>query len=296
VVYGFNSSRSFLVEGQPAPPKDKYLDMFIETVNGEYFETIGARLLQGRTFNASDTQDHPRVVIVNESTARQFWPNENPIGKRITYKDPKEKPFEIIGVVNDIAFPGTLGKPYTKFEAFLPTTQFPQSYLSLALRTSSSPESVTNALRSAVAGIDPDMPVYRIRTARTAVNQGLGNISLLGSLLGAFAAVGVILAAIGIYGVVSYTVVQRTGELGIRMALGAQTRDVLRLVLGQGAVLIVAGAVIGSAGAYAVSRLLISLIPSLPTRDPWMLALAGGALVAVALLACLIPARRATTV
>ncbi|HYK21476.1 MAG TPA: FtsX-like permease family protein, partial [Pyrinomonadaceae bacterium] len=142
----------------------------------------------------------------------------------------------------------------------------------------------------------PDLPVYRIRTARAAVDQGLGSISLLGSLLGAFAAVGVILAAIGIYGVVSYTVVQRTGELGIRMALGAQSRDVLWLVLGKGAVLVLTGAFLGGLGAYGISRLLISLIPSLPTRDPLILPLAALALVAVALIACYIPARRATRV
>jgi len=166
----------------------------------------------------------------------------------------------------------------------------------IALRTSSNPETLGNSLRSTVAGIDPELPVYRIRTARAAVNQGLGSISLLGSLLGAFATIGVILAVIGIYGVVSYTVVQRTGELGIRMALGAQTGDVLRLVLGKGAVLVVIGAVIGVLGAYGVSKLLISLIPSLPTRDPLMLALTGLALVTVALVACYIPARRATRV
>ena len=153
-----------------------------------------------------------------------------------------------------------------------------------------------NTLRSAIAGIDPDSPVYRIRTARTAVNQGLGSISLLGSLLGAFAAVGVILAAIGIYGVVSYTVVQRTGELGIRMALGAQSRDVLWLVLSKGGVLVVIGALLGALGAYGVSKLLISVIPSLPTRDPLILPVAGLALCAVALVACYIPARRATRV
>jgi ABC-type antimicrobial peptide transport system permease subunit len=151
-------------------------------------------------------------------------------------------------------------------------------------------------MRNTIAGIDPDQPVYRIRTARAAVDQGLGSISLLGSLLGAFATIGVILAAIGIYGVVSYTVVQRTGELGIRMALGAQARDVLLLVLGKGAILILIGSVLGGIGAYAVSRLLISLIPSLPTRDPLMLVLAGLALIAVALVACFIPARRATRV
>jgi ABC-type antimicrobial peptide transport system permease subunit len=151
-------------------------------------------------------------------------------------------------------------------------------------------------MRNAIAGIDPDLPVYRIRTARAAVDSGLGSISLLGNLLGAFATVGVILAAIGIYGVVSYTVVQRTGELGIRMALGAQARDVLLLVLRKGALLIGIGAVLGGVGSYAVSRLLISLIPSLPTRDPLTLVAAGLGLIAVGLLACLIPAVRASRV
>jgi putative ABC transport system permease protein len=297
LVFGFNSSSSFLVEGQPEPPEDKLPEMFYEPVNGAYFETIGARLQQGRTFNASDTADRPNIVIINETAARTFWPNQSPIGKRISSTDPKDREyFEIVGVVNDLAFPGSLGAPYTRFEAFTPATQTAPNFLMIALRTTSGPEALTNPLRNAVAGIDPSLPVYRIRTVRAAIDSGLGNISLLGSLLGAFATIGVLLAAIGIYGVVSYTVVQRTGELGIRMALGAQTRDVLKLVLGQGAVLIVSGALLGSIGAYAVSRLLISLIPSLPTRDPLMLVLAGAALIVVALLACLIPARRATRV
>ena len=297
LVFGFNSSSSFLVEGQPEPPKDKLPEIFFESVNGDYFQAIGAQLREGRTFNSSDTKDHPNVVIINEATAKQFWPNQSPVGKRISNTDRKEKEyFEIVGVVNDLAFPGSLGEPYTRYEAFLPATQTAPNYLSIALRTSTSPDALTNSLRTAVAAIDPDLPVYRIRTARAAVDSGLGSISLLGSLLGAFAMVGVLLAAIGIYGVVSYTVVQRTGELGIRMALGAQTNDVLKLVLGQGAFLIITGALLGSVGAYAVSRLLISLIPSLPTRDPLMLLIAATALIVVALIACLIPARRATKV
>ena len=296
LVFGFNSSSSFLVEGQPEPAPDKLPEIFYEPVNGDYFETVGARLVQGRTFNTTDTADHPKVVIINEATARTFWPNESPIGRRISSTGREKQYFEIVGVVNDLAFPGSLREPYTRFQAFVPMTQAASPYLSIALRTSSNPESLANTLRSTIAGIDPDQPVYRIRTARAAVDQGLGSISLLGSLLGAFATIGVILAAIGIYGVVSYTVVQRTGELGIRMALGAQARDVLLLVLGKGAVLILIGAVLGGIGAYAVSRLLISLIPSLPTRDPLMLVLAGLALITVALLACFIPARRASRV
>ena len=175
-------------------------------------------------------------------------------------------------------------------------TQASPDFLMLLFRTPVSAEAFGNTLRSTIASVDPDLPVYRIRTARAAVNSGLGSISLLGSLLGAFAAVGLILAAIGIYGIISYTVAQRTGELGIRVALGAQSRDVLWLVLGKGAVLIVTGSLLGIAGAYGVSRLLVSLIPSLPTRDPLILLVTTAVLVGVALLACHIPARRATRV
>ena len=295
-VYGFQSSSSFLVEGRPEPPPDKLPEMFYEPVTADYFETLGARLQQGRTFNSADTEVHPKVVIINETTARSYWPNESPIGRRISSTGKNRDYFEIVGVVNDLAFPGDLGEPYTRYEAFVPVAQSAPAYLTLLVRTSTSADALANSLSNTVAGIDPDLPVYRVRSARATVDQGLGSISLLGSLLGAFAAIGVILAAIGIYGVISYTVVQRMGELGIRVALGAQTRDVLWLVLGKGAVLVLIGAVLGGVGAYAVSRLLISLIPSLPTRDPLILVLTGLGLVVVALVACYIPARRATRV
>src|SRR5215218_2803887 len=263
-VFGYGSSNSFLIEGRPEPPPDKYSEMFFESVSSDYFQTLGARLQQGRTFNTADTADHPKVVIINETTARSFWPNESPIGKRIISTFAQKDFYEIVGVVNDLAFPGSLGEPYTRFEAFVPMTQAPPNYLTLVLRTGSNSEMIANSLRSSIAGLDPDLPVYGIRTARSAVDLGLGSVSLLGSLLGAFATIGVILAVIGIYGVVSYTVIQRTGELGIRMALGAQSRDVLWLVLGKGAVLVLMGTFLGALGAYGVSKLLISLVPSLP--------------------------------
>ena len=296
-VFGFNSSSSFLVEGRPEPPPDKYLEIFYEPVTSNYFATLGARLQQGRTFNSADTDDRPDVVIINETTAKTFWPNESPLGKRISNTGRQQREyFEIVGVVNDLAFPGSLGEPYTRFQAFVPITQSPPSSLAIVVRTSTNAETFGNTLRSAIGGLDPALPVFRIRTARSAVDQGLGSISLLGSLLGAFAVVGVILAMVGIYGVVSYTVVQRTGELGIRVALGAQTRDVLWLVLGKGALLVLSGTLLGAAGAYGVSKLLISLIPSLPTRDPLIVVITGLGLIAVALVACYIPARRATRV
>jgi len=195
-----------------------------------------------------------------------------------------------------MGFPGDLGEPYTRYQAFVPMAQSAPDYLTIALRTAATPEAIGNSLRSAVAGLDSSLPVYRIRTARDAMDEGLGNISLLGNLLGAFAALGLVLAAIGIYGVISYIVVQRTGEFGIRLALGAQGRDVLWLVLRKGAVLILMGAIIGGAGSYAVARLLIAAVPSLPTRDPITLAMTSFVLIVVALIACYLPARRATKV
>jgi len=295
-VFGFQSSSSFLVEGQPEPPPDKLPEMFYEPVNGDYFETLGARLKQGRTFNATDIAGHPNVVIINEATARNFWGSESPVGKRISSTGKNRDYYEIVGVVNDLAFPGDLGEPYTRFEAFVPVTQGAPSYLTIVLRSSINSEMLSNGLRKTVAELDPDLPIYRIRTARATVDLGLGSISLLGTLLGAFALVGLMLAAIGIYGVVSYTVVQRTGELGIRVALGAQRRDVMWLILGKGALLVLCGACLGGVGAYAVSKVLISLIPALPTRDPIVLVATALTLSVVALLACYIPARRATQV
>ena len=295
-VFGFNSSSSFVVEGQPEPPPDQYPEMFFEPASSAYFDTYGAHLLRGRAFNSGDLADRPKVLIVNDTMARHFWPNENPIGKRIGNSGQKKEWSEVVGVVSDMQFPGDLSEPYTRYEAFMPLAQSAPAYLTIALRTSVTPEAIGNSLRSAVAGLDSTLPVYRVRTARNAVDQGLGSISLLGNLLGAFATLGLVLSAIGIYGVISYVVVQRTGEFGIRMALGAQGRDVLWLVMRKGAVLILTGAMLGAVGAYAVAKLLIAAVPSLPTRDPITLVVTSFVLIVVGVVACYLPARRATKV
>jgi predicted lysophospholipase L1 biosynthesis ABC-type transport system permease subunit len=198
--------------------------------------------------------------------------------------------------VSDVGFPGGPGEPYTRLQSFQPLAQNAYEGVNIFLRTSAAPESLTSAIRGAVADLDPTVPAHQILTARALVERGMGSVSLLGHLLGAFAALGLTLAAVGIYGVISYSVVQRTGEIGIRMALGAQTPDVLRLVLGKGARLILLGALLGLGGAYAVARFLASAIPTLPTRDPAAMAIFTLALFVVALAACYLPARRATKV
>jgi putative ABC transport system permease protein len=295
-VWGFNSSGSFRIEGQPVPQPGQWPEIYFEPVSTTYFDTLGVRLLAGRTFNATDTSDKPPVIIINETTARRYWPGESAVGKRLGRPGDNPNWHEVIGVVNDIAFAGDLDEPYTRFQAFRPITQAQTNSVTIILRSRIAPETMINTLRSAVAGIDPTQPVHRLRTARSLVEQGLGNIALLGTLLGAFAVLGLVLAAIGIYGVISYSVVQRTGEIGIRIALGAQTKDVLWLVMGKGGRLILLGAVLGIAGAMAVSRLLASAVPTLPTRDPLTLGLITLTLVVTALIACYLPARRATKV
>jgi len=293
-VFSFNSSGSVWIEGRPEEEPGKEPEAFFEQVSLGYFDTMGVRLIAGRLFASTDAFDRPQVVIINETMARQFWPNESPLGKRLLRTD--RTPFEIVGVVSDISFPGSLAEPYTRLQGYRPLAQAPIPFVNVTLRTTSNPEQFATPMRRALAELDSTLALNLVRTAQSVVDQGLGNVSLLGTLLGAFAALGLALAAIGIYGVTSYSVAQRTPELGIRMALGAGTRDVLLLILSGGAGVIALGALIGTAGAIAVARLLSAAIPTLPTRDPIALVALILFLVFVALVACLVPAGRAARV
>jgi putative ABC transport system permease protein len=295
-VWSFYSSGGFRIEGRPEPEPGQWPEIFYESVSTRYFETLGIRLLEGRLFTTADTAARPRVTIINETTAKRFWPNESAVGKRVAGGGPNPTWVEIVGVVNDVTFPASLGEPYTRYQSFQPLAQQLRGFNNIFLRTSEAPETIVSALRRVVAEVDPTLPVHQIRAARSLVVRSLGSVSLLGSLLGAFAALGLALAAIGIYGVISYSVIQRTGEIGIRMALGAQTVDVFRLVLGKGARLILLGALLGFGGAYAVARFLASAIPTLPTRDPMAMGGIALVLIIVAFMACYLPARRATKV
>ena len=293
---GLNQSGGGIVEGRPDPGPGQYPEMYLEPVSGGYFNTFGVRLIAGRAFNADDVFQRPAVVIVNETAARRFWPGESAVGKRLGRPGPNPNWMEVVGVVNDLRFPGSLGEPYTTLQGFRPLAQQPVNFVAVAVRTSVAPESLAEPLRRAVAEIDPMQVVSRIMTVRRDVDQGLGSVSLLATLLGAFAALGLALAAIGIYGVTAYTVAQRTNELGIRMALGAQARDILRLVMRQGAGVIAIGALVGAGGGYVVAQLLAAAVPALPTRDPATSVVIGLVLVGSALAACYLPARRATKI
>jgi len=296
-VGGFNSSGPLVAEGQPEPQQGHYREVFTEAVSPRYFQTLGVRLVAGRLFTEDDTFDKPRVVILSERTAAQYWPNESAIGRRLKFPGPTSDTnqwMQVVGVVNDVGFPGTLAEPYTRLEAFMPIAQQFIIGVNITMRTTQSPESLTQPLRRVAAELIPVSPVNRIRTARALVEQNLGSIQLFASILGGFALLGLGLAAIGIYGVTSYSVTQRTGELGIRMALGAQATDVLRLVLQRGGALVLVGVALGTLGTYGVAQVLMSMIPTLPAREPVTPIVLGSALTLVALLACYLPARRAS--
>ena len=166
-VWGFNSSGGIVIEGQPEPAPGQYPEAFFEPVSTQYFATLGAHLIAGRNFAATDAADHPEVLIINEAMARRFWPNENPLGKRIGRPDPDRHWREIVGVVRDMSFPGRLDEPYTRLQIFRPLAQAPPNWMTISLRTSTSPEALANTVRRTVAEIDPTQPVNQIRSARS---------------------------------------------------------------------------------------------------------------------------------
>jgi putative ABC transport system permease protein len=298
-TWRFGITSYFDVEGEPAPPAGQRQFMLLDAVSPDFFETIGIRLQKGRVFTRSDTSERPAVIIVNESTARRFWPGEDPIGKRIgsnTAGDDGPGWQQVVGVVNDVRFPGNPAEPETRLQGYRPLAQAPRGFVTIALRTTRPANSVAPELRRALAEIDPGIPLLEVTSARAEVDQMVANLSLLGSLLAAFGAMGLALAAVGIYGVISYSVTQRTREMGIRLALGAQTRDVIWVVLRQGLWLSAAGLAVGSIGAFMVARLLAATVPEIPLQDVRGFTLVALTLVSVALLACWLPAWRGSRI
>ena len=203
---------------------------------------------------------------------------------------------EIVGVVRDVSFATNLSEPNTRFQAYRLFAREPNRSFAVTIRSALPPETLTDAVQRAVAAIDPDQPVQEIQSATRVISRGLANFALVGWLLAGFALLGLFLAAVGIYGVIAGFVGQRINEIGIRVALGAQARDVLRLVLGQGLRLALAGIAIGLVGTYAVARVLGAIAPSLPAAEPATAIAVTGTLIGFALLACWLPARQAVRV
>jgi len=291
----FDFSQRFFVEGQPEAKPGAEPQRNVQLVSLGYFDTFGLALIEGRTFNAADLSFEVLPTIINETMAKQFWPGQSAIGKRIAH--PAERKWQqVIGVVRDIRFATNINEPFTRFQTYRLLARETSPNLAITLRSSQAPETLAEALRRAVAELDSDQPVQDIRLATQAIERGLVNFSLIGSMLTGFAALGLLLAAIGIYGVIAGFVVQRTREIGIRVALGAQIRDILRLVLGQGLRLALLGTTVGLLGTVGVARILTSIAPELPAPELFTVASVALGLITVALIACWLPARRAAKV
>ena len=295
-ILGSNWGSLFLAFDKPVPsPADLPHSDYIR-VSANYFETMGIRVLRGRSFADSDTSESAPVAIINETLARRIWPGEDPIGKRLKQGRPgSDTPWrEVIGVINDIKLNGVENE--NSMQTYLLYAQEPGTGLGLVLRTHDNPLAVAASVEQAIHSIDKDLPVYRIRTMDQVLSDSLAQRRLTLVLLASFAALALVLAAVGIYGVISYAVRQRTHELGIRIALGAQARDVLRLILAQGLKLALLGIALGLAVSWALTRFLESLLFGVRPTDPLTFVVIAAALLCVAMLACWVPARRATKV
>jgi putative ABC transport system permease protein len=264
-----------------------------DVVGPHYFRALGIPCRQGREFAQTDVQDVTPVAIINESLARRLWPDRDPIGRLIAQVgDRPGRWLTIVGVVGDVRYPGNFIHPESAAHVYLPYGQEPWSWVTLIIQCRQDPALLGEALRHTVQAIDPDLPVNQIETLDDAIAHERNNFGLLVWLLGILAGMGFFLALLGVYGVVAYDVAQRTHELGIRAALGGQRGELLRLVTRQGMIPVGLGLGIGGVGAWAVARLLGSLLPSLAAGNPSVLAGTMLGLALAAWLACVIPASR----
>jgi putative ABC transport system permease protein len=286
---------SFIVEGQAPDPASQPI-AYYNAISPDLFHTMQIPLLKGRAFDAHDVMKAQNVIIINETLARRYFPGIDPLGKRMTLNDenPKEEDWAtIVGVVKDTKQRELSGE--TAAEMYLPFAQSPHRSMALMIRTTN-PDSVVNAVRRDVQALDPNLPLYGVRTMENVISESIAAARFRTSLLAIFAVVALVLAMIGIYGVMSYAVTQRTREIGIRMALGAHVMDVLKLVVKNGMSLAVIGIIAGLAGALAITRLIATLLFGVSPTDLGTFALMTFGLLLVALFACYIPARRATKV
>jgi len=291
---------SFTLEGRAEPPAGQLPSADITRVTPDYFRAMGVRVQEGRVFSERDIAEAPPVAMVDETFVRAHYPGESPLGKRLRFgssRSPHQenvKWIEIVGVVGHVKNYGV--DQDSRVELYLPYEQSPVTGVTLIVRAEKDPAALSSAVREAVRAVDPDVPVYLVRTLDEIVSDRTAQRRLAVMLISVFAAVALLLAAVGIYGVMSYAVAQRTQEIGIRMALGAERQDILRMVLRHGTLMAVTGIVLGLAVALALARLITSLLFQVSATDPPTFSVVPLVLIAVALLACYIPARRATRV
>jgi predicted permease len=282
-----------LAEGQPAVALAQRPLFNIQMFTPGYAETLRVPVLRGRAFTEHDGGQGPRVALVNETTARRFWANENPIGKHI-WLGRQTEPVEVVGVLGDIHNVGLAAD--TQPEIYVPFAQLPWRFMNLIVRTDGDPNRIARPVRSAVTAADRDQPVTQVRTMDDVLDVAAARPRFTASLLAALSGTALFLAIVGLYGVVTYSVAQRTGELGVRLALGAQRSDILRLVLRQGAGLALGGVLAGLAISAVAMPLLVSQLYRVSPTDPATFAGSAVLFIAVAALASYLPARRAMRV
>jgi putative ABC transport system permease protein len=290
---------SFSVEGRAAPGDMELPLAAYRSVSPDYFRAMGISLQRGRVFDSRDTANSPPVILVNRRLAEQFWPAEDPTGKRMKIGpiDSQNPWAVVVGVVGDSRQSGLYGEP--NFELYVPYAQERRGFVAprdLVVRTNGDAASLAGAVRQAVWAVDKDQPISNVRTMDQVLATAVSRERFQTLLLALFATLALVLACVGLYGVISYAVVQRTHEIGVRMALGAQPGDVLRLVINQGMLLTLIGLVIGVAGAFALTRFMTEMLFGITATDTLTFAAVPTVLGAIALLACYFPARRATKV
>jgi predicted permease len=283
----------FTIEGKTPPPHQEFHARY-HMATPDYFRALGTPLVRGRFFTEADNADAPKVLIINQTMATRYWPNENVIGRRLSFEDaPKEKDWlTIVGVVGDVKDkPNSLG---AESAFWWPHLQVPNSDMSVVIRSNSDPRQLVDGLHDQVKKLDPSLAVADIRLMDQVADASIATPRFSFFLVGLFAGLAIILAAIGTYGVISYSVSQRIPEFGLRLALGAPPGDVLRLVLAQAAKLALTGAFAGVVVALALGRVLQSLVYNVSPADPLTFTAVGLGVILIAMAACYLPARRAT--
>jgi putative ABC transport system permease protein len=293
-----NINRGFVVEGRPQPRPGENINVDYQVISPSYFATMEILLLRGRAFTDADDEDRPRVVIIDESMARKYFPGEDPVGQRIALGDPTRQDSwrTIVGVVDNVHYASVDAPPVPT--AYTPYRQDRESWtrMAIVLRTNVEPSSLAAALRREVAAVDPNQPVTKVETMTQLMGESVARPKFVMLLLGVLAAVALALAAVGIYGLLSYSITERTREIGIRLALGAQTREVFKLIIGHGLLLALTGISVGLVAAFALTRFLTNLLFGVSATDPLTFASISLLLTFVALLACYLPARKAAKV